>query len=80
MKTDSAGKMSVQQAALAYDAGMAAASRQISARARRRPSLSVPLAVGAAAIALLILPKSLRKTVFAAAFPLVATWARDLFR
>lgn len=80
MKTETAAEARVRAAGLAYDRGLVKASRRIRTRARGRPMSMLPIALTAAALAFIILPKRLRGPLASAALPLVAASLRGLFR
>lgn len=80
MKTETAANAAVTQAALAFDGGLIAASKHIRARSQHSPRGLLPMAIGAVAVVILVLPKSMRRPLVTAALPIAVGWLRGFFR
>ncbi len=79
MTSETAVHAAVKQAALAFDRGLVTASQRVRARSQRHPTSLAPWALAAAALALVLMPKRMRKPVLSAGLPLALTWVRGLF-
>jgi hypothetical protein len=81
MKTESAAAADVRRAAVRYDASLVRAAQHVRAKTMRRHATNAaPWMLAAAALALVVLPKRLRRPVLGAAMPLLLASAKSLIR